>query len=99
VRSIANKYRTLIPNWIIYSLPDGLWVYSFSAMLYLIWNENYKSIQKILFLPFIVLCGMEILQFLKIINGTFDIIDVFVSLIMYVLLIINIKFYKNEKKS
>lgn len=41
---------------------------------------------------------MEILQLLKIINGTFDIIDVFISLIMYGLLIININFYKNEKQ-
>jgi len=67
-------------------------------MLYLIWRENFKIIQKIIFFPFIVLCVMEILQLLKIINGTFDIIDVFISLIMYGLLIININFYKNEKQ-
>lgn len=98
MRSLAKKYITIIPNWIIYSLPDGLWVYSFSAMLYLIWRENFKITQKIFFFPFIVLCGMELLQLIKIINGTFDIIDIFTSLIMYGLLIININFYKNEKQ-
>ena len=88
-----------MPKWIIYSLPDGLWVYSFSAMLYLILGEDFKGINKILFAPFIVLCGLEILQYLKIISGTFDFIDMFIGLTINILLIINIKFCKNEKKS
>jgi hypothetical protein len=98
-RSITYKYGAYMPKWIIYSLPDGLWVYSFSAMLYLILGEDFKGINKILFAPFIVLCGLEILQYLKIISGTFDFIDMFIGLTINILLIINIKFCKNEKKS
>ncbi|GAA4032618.1 hypothetical protein GCM10022386_16070 [Flavobacterium cheonhonense] len=79
-------------------MPDGLWVYSFSALLYLIWSENFRWLTKILFVPLVVLCVMEFLQYLKIISGTFDYNDVLTSLIMYSLFCINIKFYKSEKK-
>lgn len=34
-RIILWRYRKSIPNWVIYSLPDGLWLYSFGiAFLY-----------------------------------------------------------------
>lgn len=30
-RSFARVYRRLFPNWVIYSLPDGLWLFSTGA--------------------------------------------------------------------
>lgn len=34
-RKIAFLYRRLLPNWVIYSLPDGLWLFSTGAILLL----------------------------------------------------------------
>jgi glycopeptide antibiotics resistance protein len=87
-----------MPSWVLYSLPDGLWVYSFSAMLYIIWKESIIR-NKVIIMPFLILLTSEMLQYLKIINGTFDISDIFISFIMSVLLIINLKLYKNEESN
>lgn len=49
-------------------------------------------------MPFVVLCVMEFLQYLKILSGTFDFNDLLISLIMSALFFINVKFYRSEKK-
>lgn len=90
-------YHPKVADWIIYSLPDGLWVYSFSAVLYSIWGKNFSGIKIIIFIPFVVLCILETLQYFKIITGTFDFMDIFISFIMSILLIINFKLFKNAK--
>ena len=28
-----------VPSWIIYNLPDGLWVYSLTALMLIIWQD------------------------------------------------------------
>jgi glycopeptide antibiotics resistance protein len=83
----------------LYSLPDGLWVYSFSATLFLIWGENFKGFKVITLIPFMFLCFIEILQHFKIVMGTFDVMDVFVAFLTYFLLIINLKLFKNETQN
>ena len=64
------------PDWIVYSLPDGLWMYSFFLAMRAIWLKDYSrlSLYTTLILPiFIVLT--EILQYFNMFPGTYDAID------------------------
>lgn len=82
----------------MYSLPDGLWVYSFSASLYLIWDKSSRGIKAIIIIPFIASLVWEILQYFKKVTGTFDLTDVLVEIVMYIILTLNLKLYNNEKR-
>lgn len=68
--------------FIKYSLPDGLWIFSFISGVLLIWNNNLskQNIFWILSIPFVGIIT-EIGQFLGIIRGTFDIYDIICYLI------------------
>lgn len=97
IRTITYPFKEILPNWFLNSLPDGLWVYSFSAMLFFT-SKNYFIQNKILLmLPFVLVLIMEVLQLLHIICGTFDILDLVISLIMNLLLIAILKLEYNEK--
>lgn len=95
-----------VPEWIIYSLPDGLWVFSYVCLSLIIWKREITSINLIwiLILPIIGI-SMEIFQFFGIINGTAD----FYDLIFYIIgavspfvifnKLLNFKILVNEKLS
>jgi hypothetical protein len=78
--SIIRNFLGVIhaPYFILYSLPDGLWVYSFSYCCFLIWNNKLSSYQAFfwIFLPFCIGIGSEFLQLFNIIQGTFSISDI-----------------------
>jgi hypothetical protein len=63
-------------EWVIYSLPDALWIFSFINLMLIIWNFNLtkQSSVWILIAPIIGIAS-EIGQGIKIIPGTFDIVD------------------------
>ena len=44
LRNDFNSLKSFIPNWVLFSLPDGLWVYSFSSAIIIIWNDNNRCI-------------------------------------------------------
>ena len=70
-----------IPQWCMYSLPEGLWVFA-ATLLSLRLVINIKQYQiKLKFLPFALTLLIELLQSLRITNGQFDWIDVAVSLV------------------
>jgi hypothetical protein len=65
-----------LPDWVVYSLPNGLWAFAYSLLITAIWSGN-KSRLKYFWMasiPLLVL-GYEILQYPKIIPGTFCIQD------------------------
>jgi hypothetical protein len=69
-------------HWFKYSLPDGLWLFSYTVLMLEIWKQriNKESLFWIFILPFIALFS-EFLQLFKVIPGTFDFIDlIFYSL-------------------
>lgn len=76
IRVHTIRYANKIPNWIIYSLPDGLWMFSYVSLMLYIWkNEITKqSLLWILILPIIALCS-ELGQMLNKVPGTFDSAD------------------------
>lgn len=74
VRKIGTNYS--IYEWIKYSMPDGLWLFSYMLLTDTIWN-NHKCVSYYIFLwslPIIAIIS-ELLQFVMIVPGTFDIMD------------------------
>ena len=70
-------YKDGVPDWVLYSLPDGLWLFSFSSAVMVIWEMEITRYSLILLLSILILViSLEALQYYNIINGTFDIIDV-----------------------
>ncbi len=77
LRSLFNPYYNILPDWTIYSLPDGLWLFSYMALMLLIWKNkvNNNNAFWIFSVPLLVLCH-EFGQLFKIFPGTFDIADI-----------------------
>ncbi len=80
LRAILNPVKSILPNWIYYSLADGLWTYAFVSA-YLI----YYKIDYWLLLPFLLSIGVEVLQYFQLFQGTFDMIDLLCCIIGYTL--------------
>jgi hypothetical protein len=100
IRNIFNPLKNDLPYWFYFSLPDGLWVYSFSCALLILWRNNHEKAKLWLLIPFFSGIIIEIAQGLKIFRGTFDVIDLVFSIIALVssVVIINYKFKQNDKK-
>jgi hypothetical protein len=66
-----------LPNWFLFSLPDGLWIFSYITLMLYIWNNSISkhSVFWIFIIPILTL-AFEFGQLFKIVPGTFDIIDI-----------------------
>lgn len=91
-----NYVRFLIPNWIIFNLPDALWIFSFTNCMLLIWRFKFaaQSIFWIFIAPAIGVFS-EIGQELHIVPGTFDSVDmifiIVASLLPFISMLPNVK--------
>ena len=97
VISFRNEYWPTLPDWIIYSLPDGLWLFSYLLIMKAIWYK--KTTKQALVLPLILPIFMnltEILQGLNCFPGTFDLLDVICYDIPVIIYLI---FYAYERKN
>jgi hypothetical protein len=82
-----------LPTWVIYSLPDALWVFSFTSFMFIIWNYevNRQSISWIM-IPLFCALFSEFAQALNILPGTFDITDIiFILIAVWITFIIHLK--------
>ena len=69
-----------LPSWIIYSLPEGLWLFAttlYSKKLYFDWNKHKISL---VYFPILFAFTVEFFQATHITNGSFDLMDLLVSL-------------------
>jgi hypothetical protein len=100
IRHIAFPLKSHLPQWVYYSLPDGLWVYSFSSALLILWKGQYEKAKIWLFIPLFSGSMIEIAQGLRIFPGTFDFLDLTFTTISLLLsiIIINDKFKTNDKQ-
>lgn len=76
IRFYIIQHKNTLPEWLLFSLPDGLWVFSYTTLILLIWKNkiNIQNIFWIIIIPAIAVLS-EIAQYYKLIKGTFDIID------------------------
>ena len=74
------------PDFIIFNLPNGLWILSVTLLLHTIWINKFNVSFKIyLSLILVLIIIPEILQFLKLIPGTFDVFDLIVNIIFFLI--------------
>lgn len=75
LRGVLQPVKKNLPSWIYYSLPDGLWVYSFSSSYLILWGQDISKLKFWLFFPLLFGSGIELLQYFEFFHGTFDIVD------------------------
>lgn len=83
-----------IYGWVKYSLPDGLWAFSYMFLVDAIWNGS-KLISSYIFiysLPFFALLS-EFFQYFGLLPGVFDWVDV-ASYLFAIILFVIIKLLK-----
>lgn len=95
IRELINPLKKSLPTWVYYSLPDALWVYSFSSIYLILWKNQ---INYWLIFPLYFGCLFEIAQALKLFEGTYDPIDLSLSLIAFILSIFINQLTKNNEK-
>lgn len=83
-----------IYGWVKYSLPDGLWIFSYMFIVDAIWNgvKNSYSFLYIWSLPIVAILS-ECLQYFGLCPGVFDWIDLF-SYMFAIILFLIIKLLK-----
>ena len=91
LRNNFYKCRTYIPKSVLFSLPDALWVYSFTMFLSIYFKN--KIILSAIFVGSII---TEILQ-LWFVVGTFDIYDVIYMFALYLTAMHFITKFEEEK--
>ena len=76
LRLITLPLTDHLPNWFLYSLPDGLWLFSYLSILLAVWNNSISmhNIHWLLLVPAIAIVS-EFGQLFGIVPGTFDIFD------------------------
>jgi hypothetical protein len=69
-----------LPGWVLFSLPDALWVYAFTACMALIWRPRpgRQAVFWIAIAPVLAL-GAELGQLAGLVPGTFDAADFWLS--------------------
>ena len=96
LQAFTVPYKVLIPEWSIYSLPDGLWAYAFSALIlkYQKFSMGFR-ILLLLMIPF-----YELAQLFGFAPGTFDILDLLIMAIAVLTSFYfnNLKFNNNENQ-
>jgi hypothetical protein len=77
LRYAATGISTYLPRWVVFSLPNALWIFAGLSLFSIIWGHDPRNSRIIWFSAFwIVALGMETGQALHIVPGTFDWIDV-----------------------
>ncbi len=77
LREQINPIFKDLPDWFLFSLPDGLWIFSYISLILYVWNNTISkhSVFWIFIVPVLAL-GFEFGQLFNIVPGTFDIIDI-----------------------
>lgn len=76
IRLTTMTYSENLPDWLLFSFPDGLWLFSYITLILVVWKNqiNKHSIIWILVVPFYAII-LEIGQLLDYWKGTFDFND------------------------
>jgi hypothetical protein len=81
-RAIAAPLFPYIPNWVVYSLPGGLWAYAMVAWIAIVWREDDRSV-RFVWLGIAAVIGplSELLQLWGLLPGVFDTLDLICYLV------------------
>lgn len=87
-----------VPEWAVYSLPDGLWLFSYCLFIGCIWDFDLKGCLFVLTILPIYAISHEIMQYLHLVSGTFDWMDLFAYLMAFAFGVLYINRYKIKAK-
>lgn len=95
--SLRKTITELFPlqEHIIYSLPEGLWIFCITLTSRPFFFRSGAREINCVFIPLAFCIGMEILQFLHFINGRFDFVDIWISVIFW---IIACRFFYDQRR-
>lgn len=101
IRGYTIPVKNKVPNWIYLSVPNCMWVYSFTSALMLLWKKDLNLLKIWLLIPVAFGIFAEVLQWLGLFPGTFDSIDLLLGVLGFVLSYVTIislinKFQINE---
>ncbi len=84
---IKINTNSKVVNFLVYSLPNGLWSMSFSQLIFHIYKI--RTLKTILLSSIMLFVGIiiELLQYQSFINGTFDINDIFSYIMLYLIVL------------
>jgi hypothetical protein len=75
IRFYFHPLKQITPSFIYFSVPDGLWVYSFVSSYFILWNDENKKNNLWFLIPIFLSLFVEIAQGINIFPGTFDFLD------------------------
>lgn len=86
LRDAIAGYKDKMPALVLYSLPDGIWVYSATSLMLIIWKENWKHIMVLpwILIPLFLSIGAELLQLVHVVEGSFCLYDMAFYLIGFI---------------
>lgn len=78
-----------VPEWVVYSLPDGMWLLSYMFAMEFIWNNDGEHIRLFFVwaMPMAIIAH-EFCQLMGLASGTWDILDLTsysIAIIIYLL--------------
>jgi len=98
IRTLTSEYYDKLPNWFLFSLPDGLWLFSYTSLILLIWRNKIdrENFIWIVIIPILIILS-ELGQLLNIVPGTFDLVDILLYSLGVILPILIFTEYLNLK--
>lgn len=97
LRATSAPLKQYLPDWVIYCLPNGLWVYAYTAYMLLVWRRGSTAKLNSVWPHLGIMLGLasEIFQIFGVIHGTFDIFDCSTYILFYFIALIMIR-HKSE---
>jgi len=87
--SLETSIRSLLPlpDFIIYSVPEGLWVFCITVTSSFFYVELKNKKWDLVYVPILAAILMELFQLVHLFNGRFDLMDINVSIGFWLLAI------------
>ena len=64
-----------IPEWVKFSLPDGLWVFTYVVYVGIVYSFKIDRCKFMMAVLPLIGLGSEFLQYVSVVPGTFDVLD------------------------
>ena len=82
LRTFSMPWASQLPEWVVFSLPDGLWLLSFLLFVRVVWADASKRAMWVWSgVGMTISFGHELAQALGVVPGTFDWVDLLAYLV------------------
>lgn len=77
LRMQGASIAPMLPDWLIFSAPNGLWVFSFGALMVTLWGTARFSVAFTWVIAlWVVGITSEVMQLFSIVSGVYDLADI-----------------------